>query len=429
MKTIKLKALALGVTALAFGKVNAQMSFNAQYLNRAEARHGYSTLPTDNFQTGAFISQRLRFGGMYTHEKFNINFSAQDVRTWGSVGNVAIDTKGLLSIYEANVDLLFNKKWSMKVGRQAISYDDDRIFGTLDWAMQGRRHDAAILKYKDSTWTVNTGFAYNQNGDISKYTNYNVAGNYQNFQFLWANKVVGKANFSFLGVNTGTLKGAGDSTIVYSQTLGLRGEYKGDKFNFLGYGYYQGGQLSTKYLNAYDVCAEVGYKPAKGFLATLGTEILSGSSQTKVSTTQNNSFNPLFGTNHRFNGYMDYFYVGNHVNSVGLVDGYLRLSYAKNKMLYSVNSHYFNAAADVKDKTVLTEVKKKDPYLGSELDFTLAYNYTEGVTIQAGYSQFFGTSTMQTLRGGSTAATANWGYVMLIVRPSKIAFPKVGLKM
>ena len=118
-----------------------------------------------------------------------MNVAVQDVRTWGSVANSAIDTKGLLSIYEANVELLMSKKWALKVGRQAISYDDDRIFGTLDWSMQGRRHDAAILKYRDSTWSGDAGFAFNQNAESYKLAQYTV-NNYKNFQYLWVENLI-----------------------------------------------------------------------------------------------------------------------------------------------------------------------------------------------------------------------------------------------
>ena len=36
---------------------------------------------------------------------------------------------------------------------------------------------------------------------------------------------------------------------------------------------------------------------------------------------ENNSFTPFYGTNHKFNGHMDYFYVGNHIGNVGLREG------------------------------------------------------------------------------------------------------------
>ncbi len=438
MKTQSLKLIGLLFGLTIAGQTHAQFSINGQYMARAEMRHGFGTLADTNQDPAIFISQRARLGAEYVHERFKMNVAVQDVRTWGSVANAAIDTKGLLSIYEANVELLMTKKWTLKVGRQAISYDDDRIFGTLDWSMQGRRHDAAILKYHDSTWTANAGFAFNQNAESYIATQYTV-NNYKNFQYLWVNKKLGKGNYSFLFLNNGvaynklnTSSGKTDSITSYSQTIGLRGEYKTEKFNFGGYAYYQTGKLGSKSLSAYDISAEIGYKPVQGLLITLGAELLSGTSQIDTANKVNNSFNPLYGTNHRFNGYMDYFYVGNHLNSVGLLDGFLRVSYAKKKMIYSLNGHYFNAAADVWDQTVTTELAARNAHLGAELDFTMLYNYADGVSIQAGYSQFFGTGTLQQVKGGLTSisASSNWAYIMLIVRPnSPTKFPKVGLKM
>lgn len=437
MKTIGLKISLTSFLILIAGHTFSQFEFNAQYMGRAEMRHGFSTLADTSQDAAFFISQRVRFGTTYKHEKFKLNITAQDVRTWGSVANGALDNKGLFSIYEANVELLFNKHWSAKIGRQSISYDDDRIFGTLDWSMQARRHDAAVVKWKDSTWTVDAGFSFNQNGESNTLMQYTVANNYKNFQYLWVNKKMGKGNYSFLFLNNGvafnklnTTTGVTDSITAYSQTIGLRGEYKSSKFNFLGYGYYQMGKVGAKTLSAYDVSLEVGYKPTKEILVTGGFELMSGTSQIDTANKVNNSFNPFYGTNHRFNGYMDYFYVGNHLNSVGLLDGYLRLSLTKKKFIYSLNGHYFNAAADVRDLKFPTEYKARKSHLGAEIDFTLLYNYTEGVSIQAGYSQFFGTGTLKTLKGGNIAATSNWAYLMLIVRPNTpMKFPRVGLKM
>jgi hypothetical protein len=436
MKKKLIKVLLTGMATIIAGASFGQFEFNAQYLGRGEMRHGYSSLSDTTQKPGMFVSQRARIGATYKHEKFKINVSVQDVRTWGSVANSALDTKGLLSVFEANAELLINKNWSVKLGRQTIAYDDDRIFGGLDWAMQARRHDAAIVKWKDSTWTVNAGFAFNQNGESNKLAQYTV-NNYKNFQFLWANKVIGKGNYSFLFLNNGmaynkldTNTGKTDSTTVYSQTIGLRGDIKTDKFNYLAYAYYQMGKTGAKDLSAYDLCLEVGYKPTKPILVTLGFELLSGTSQVDTANKVNNSFNPLYGTNHRFNGYMDYFYVGNHLNTVGLLDGYLRFSYTQDKFVYSLNGHYFNAAADVRDLKFPTEYKARNSHLGAELDFTLLYKYTDGVSVQAGYSQMFGTGTLKALKGGSIASSSNYAYVMLVVKPNTPAkFPKVGLKM
>ena len=65
------------------------------------------------------------------------------------------------------------ENFSLKVGRQEIVYDDQRLLGNLDWLQQARRHDAAILKYANKGWTVDLGAAYNQNKMLNSTTLYN----------------------------------------------------------------------------------------------------------------------------------------------------------------------------------------------------------------------------------------------------------------
>ncbi len=443
MRTQRKNLIGLLVFAICMMTLNLQAQFTVtgQYMSRGEYRHGFQSLADTNQKASLFVSQRARINAEYKQEKYKIYVSAQDVRTWGSVANAAIDTKGLFSVFEAYGELNCSKKFSAKIGRQVLSYDDDRIFGGLDWAMQARRHDAAVFKYNlDSTTTMHFGGAYNQNSESNKLIQYTVAGNYKSFQYFWLNKQIKKLNLSFLALNNGvaynrvnTTTGVRDSMTLYQQTFGLRTEYKTDKMIGLVYAYYQMGDDNTnRKTSAVDLCGEIGYKPAKGFLVTLGAEYLSGQSQTdtaKAYRDVNHSFNPYYGTNHRFNGYMDYFYVGNHINSVGLLDAYLRLSYTHKKTLLSINTHMFNAAADVKDKSVTTSIAKMNAHLGAEVDFTFSHNFTDGVAVQGGYSQMFGTATMKAIKGGQLSPLSNWAYVMLIIRPGKVAWTKCGLKM
>lgn len=435
---------------------NAQMNFNAQYMARGEYRHGYNLL-ADTLQDPAyFVSQRARLSANYKSEKFSTGFTAQDIRTWGSTANMPIDNAGLLSIQEAWAELNLTKKLSVRTGRQQLSYDDDRILGSLDWAMQARRHDAAVFKFQDDSLKLNihAGFAFNQDKELSKTTVYTVAGNYKTMQYLWMNKAFGKKiSGSLLFLNNGMQfsSTASNGVVTYStkfsQTMGTRWVYKSDKIgaNFAGY-YQMGDDVNTylptgatspsnKKISAYDAAAEVSYKIVKPFAVIIGGELLSGTSQmNKADYGYNNSFAPLYGTNHRFNGYMDYFYVGNHGNSVGLQDLYLKLFFEKGKMFASLNTHMFSAVADIKDKKNSTAAAPvtMSKNLGQEVDFTTGYNFADGVAIQAGYSQFFATKSMEMLKNGSIGKadkTQNWAYLMLIVRPGAVKWPKVGLKM
>lgn len=421
--------------------VNAQVKFNinGQYMNRAEYRHGYSTLAAPDQDEAFFISQRARLMSSIKIDKAEFYLSIQDVRTWGSTANGAIDNAGLLSVHEAWAALQLSNKFNLKMGRQEIAYDEDRIFGSLDWAMQARRHDAAILKYYDSTSNtmLHVGFAYNQDKEQLAGTTYTVANNYKTFQYLYFNRAFGKIKTSFLFLNNGIQYTLPNTTpaeykTVFSQTLGPRIAFKEkDKKLFWSAAlYYQMGKNNqNKSLSAYDVLGEVGYQFTNSFSMTGGFELLSGTDEIGADADESKSFNPFYGTNHRFNGYMDYFYVGNHTNSVGLNDFYLKAQISRPKVFYALAVHSFRANAVVQNDEVggNEEASKK---FGTELDFTVNYNLSAGISLQGGYSQFFARKSLEYIKGVADGSdqTNNWAYLMVIVRPGT-AWPRTGLKL
>jgi hypothetical protein len=111
---------------------------------------------------------------------------------------------------------------------------------------------------------------------------------------------------------------------------------------------------------------------------------------------------------------MDYFYVGNHQNSVGLQDAYLKLNYTSNKWQFTLMPHVFNAPNTVLDASN----NKMDSYLGTELDFTASYTIQKDIVASAGYSQMFGSGTLERLKNVTDAAnTNNWVWVMVSFSP------------
>ena len=68
---------------------------------------------------------------------------------------------------------------------------------------------------------------------------------------------------------------------------------------------------------AYLLGLDASYKASAKVALGAGVEMISGNDGEAGET---GAFFPLYGTNHKFNGFMDYFYVGNHANSIGLVD-------------------------------------------------------------------------------------------------------------
>lgn len=76
--------------------------------------------------------------------------------------------------------------------------------------------------------------------------------------------------------------------------------------------------------------------------------------------------------------------------------------------------HVFNAPNTVLDASN----KKMDSYLGTELDFTASCNIDKDIVASAGYSQMFGSGTLERLKNVTDAAnTNNWVWVMVSFTP------------
>ncbi len=437
---MKILPIAVGLVILISFRVFAQpkFSFSGQYMNRAEYRHGFSTLASPDQDPAFFISQRMRLEGTMVYDRVEAKMNIQDVRTWGNTSNLAIDKSGLLSVHEAWLGLQLSNKVKLKMGRQEIKYDEDRIFGNLDWAMQARRHDAALLVYYDSAskTLLHFGFAFNEEQENLEGTVYTLANNYKTFQYGYFLKPFGNLTLSFLFLNNGfeyTIPNTNPVAYktVFSQTFGPCINYKNPakKLSWNSTFYLQTGKNNlNQSLFAYDWLGEVAVQLVPTFSLTAGFELLSGTSQLSSDPEKSKSFNPFYGTNHRFNGYMDYFYVGNHVNSVGLQDFYLKGLIKKEKAFVGIDFHLFNAAADIIDAENIAEAAGRN--LGTEVDLTVCYNFWKSVSLQGGYSQMFATASMEYLKNvpDGSQQVNNWAYLMVIFRPGN-DWPRTGLKL
>ncbi len=406
----------------------AQLVVNGEFRPRAEYRHGFKAPAGEDMDAAFLITQRSRLNMGFTDGKVKTGLSIQDIRIWGDTPQ--LNTSDLnLSVHEAWAEYSFTPQLSLKAGRMELVYDDARILGNVDWAQQGRSHDIALLKY-EGNFKIHAGFAFNQNEDKLSSTIYTMAGNYKTMQLLWANKKWENLNLSLLFMNTGKqsilmeTEGIKETNTHFAQTFGATATYLANPLTFNASIYKQSGEEVTSLyapgiaLDAIMAAFSVRWAVNGTFSLTPGFEYLSGTSQFDASAHDFNkirSFNPLFGTNHKFNGSMDYFYVGNHINSVGLQDLYLKANYARDRFSGGADLHFFSAAADLISST--NAVEKGDKNLGQELDLYIGYKLASNVTLTAGYSQYFTTESIVNLRGGSNDATSNWAWISLTFKP------------
>jgi len=412
MKKLILTILILSIFE---GFTNAQFFVTGEYRPRAEFRNGYKSLSVTDQEDAYFISQRTRLNIIFNNEYLRTKLTLQDIRTWGSEPQLAV-TDGLSSIHEAWGEILFNKEISLKIGRQEIIYDDQRIFGNVGWAQQARSHDIALFKIEKS-FKLHLGLAWNQDKEQLN-TNFYTVANYKSLQFVWFNKIFGRYSLSALVLNNG-IENKVDNIrrINYSQTFGQRSVYITDKFTGTLNFYIQTGKDATHIdLFAYNARIDLDYKISDNMKAIAGYELLSGNDMVNPDASKNKSFTPLYGTNHKFNGWMDYFYVGNHANNVGLQDVFFGLSLNHKKWNIQLHNHIFMASAPVKNPITLT---KASGYLGDEIDITAKYNFTKDINFSVGYSHMLQSESMTFVKGmGDKNATNNWAWCMISITPS-----------
>ena len=375
----------------------AQFSLSGELTPRTELRNGFKAPILENTDPALFTEQRTRLNFNYKSEKYDMVVSLQDVRIWGATDQVYKSDGGMQNIYEGYANYKFNPKSNLKIGRMALDYDNARFMGDLRWAMQARSHDGLLFETKlDSAGTtkLHAGFYFNQDGNTPEfakttgmnYNNFNAKGNpdnYKSMAFIWFNKKLSDASsFSLLAHNNVNQTITGKNLAM--QTFGGVGKFgisEGTKIETEAY--YQTGIGSDYEVSAFYFDLHASLKVGKVTIDP-GFEYLSGDdSKDGVE----NGFNPLYGTNHAFNGFMDYFYVGNPHSNVGLVNPYLNTkTKLTDKTTLVANLHGFMAA-----------VGNGDKFLGTELDLVLVSKLADGVTLKVGQSALSATDSMKAI--------------------------------
>ncbi len=380
-KTILTALFLFGVTYM-----YAQFTIDGELRPRTEMRTGTkNALSITDQEAVISTSQRTRLNMNYKTDVYSMKVSMQDVRTWGSASTMSKGAANSFDLHEAWAEVTLMDNLALKGGRQEVNLDDQRIMGAVGWAQQARSHDMGLLKY-NGNFTAHLGFAHNSNNEV--------AGSYETMNYLWLHK-------DFDNFKASALRLRKDDLV----TLGGRVSAKVNGVS-INLNYYTQEKDDAE-LGATLIGLDGGYKVSDQINLGFGYEIQSGTDA------ENTAFSPLFGTNHKFNGHMDYFYVGNHGGSVGLDDKFFSLGYKMDKMTFKMTYHIFNAVSEMtnEDGDVL------DGDLGTEIDMALIYPFAKGVTFKLIHAIYSPTESMQSLRGGDLDGTNSYSYFEVNIKP------------
>lgn len=416
-------------TSLLAQNDSEELRLNIQLRPRAEFRNGIFTPILEGQKPASFAVQRSRIGLTYLKNQYlKIGISTQVVSVWGNDPQVQT-TANDISLYEAWAQLYFNPTWSLKVGRQVFSYDDERILGALDWNNAGRKHDAALLAFNKKKFTVNAAFAFNQNAEkvTNTYFDNTLSQPYKAMEFLWMKYEFSPSlSASAIALNVATQNKI-DSSIANLQTLGGNIYYNKNKLGITGTYYYQTGRAplpnapSVK-TDAWMASIKAMYNISKNTGLGIGSDYLSGRDMNAASS-KITYFNPLYGTGHKFYGAMDYFFVSSGNNNVGLWDSYLNFNLNNiRKLSWQVALHHFEAASQVTNYSG----GKASSALGNEADITFNYKVMKDVKLSGGYSQMFTNPSMKYVKNitanQSMKSLQNWVWLSININPDILLY-------
>ena len=404
-----------------------QFSLDAQLVTRGELRAGgFKADSLDKYRRTQFVLGKYRVTADYKRSWLEVKLSPQFAGIWGQGG-------ANISLYEGWANMQTKNGLFVKIGRQELEYDDERIIGNDDWTMTAPTHDVLKLGYDGESHKIHLMAAYNQNADsIETGMSYYAGGlqPYKNMQTLWYHYDTPKKMFGFslVGMNIGMQsnnKKDPDAT-YYQQLVGTYMAFRPKHWSLEGAFYYQLGKEEHGLpIDAFMGSVKATVRPSEKYNIFAGYDYLSGDKFFAVPTGGNlgmvqhdkiRGFNAIFGSHHEFYGAMDFFYMKNYYH--GFTPGLQNLYLGGNVnpvdgLNLNAAYHYYAIATD------LDYLDSKT--LGHEVDFSASYAFNKAVSVSAGYTYMHGTETMvrlQQIQEVTEQRQLHWGWLMLSVKPT-----------
>ena len=400
--------------------------------NNFDFNDSVRTVNDDNW-----VINRFRLGvGVQPTDWLKIYAQAQDSREWlsdrpnfpdafGSEGTDSFDLR------QAYIELALNE-WGIKLGRQTLSYGDERLIGTADWRNLGNTFDAIKLTYKGQGWSIDA-FAGSRvthtRGEFNQSDLYNgnethreqiLSGLYFNTSALgfadadlYALHLHQAGNTDFFTLGTRIKSKPTQGTPARGDGKNTVPAVAGSPWDWEGEFAFQFGEVGGQDLTAFAGHVGLGYTiPGCPIKSRFGVEYNYATGDDNLFDSDTKTFQNLFASNHKFYGFMDAFALQNIHN--------VAVSWKTkpcDKVTARLDFHAF-WLADTNDfwyrangTTLVRPVGAfigADSYAGSEVDLIVTYQATKELAIEAGYCRFFAGSYL-----GDTGAQddANFGYV------------------
>ncbi|GIX45511.1 MAG: hypothetical protein KatS3mg130_1919 [Candidatus Sumerlaea sp.] len=421
---------------LVWGKNNEwKLQVGGDQRARFEVRKNYdlNNKVGDNDDLG-FVRTRVNFDLSY-QKLWRVYLEVADARQVGARTELMQEAYWHLHQLYLEARVRENSPWSLRIGRQAVSLGEERLVEYGSWSNLLKLFDGARLRYKDDrmdlSFLVLQPDIYQRRHKPALTTdephplNHTwLYGFYGTFYTLKPHEfdlyALGYSDRNAFRTFPSAIKGEnGEYGTSSRYTVGTRWRgplAKHPGVGTLGYGLeaaYQFGNIAEDDLRAYMLHADINYKWEKPWKPMLKLEGNLASGDRKFGDGENNSFSPLFGTNHTPYGIIDFVRLQNLrelalIFSVEPTDKLKLQAEVHHYWLDSRTDTWYNGPGSLRDKT-----GQSGRDLGDELSLMAKYKLSKRVELEGGYSHFFAGNFPR--KYGRTDG-ANFFYVQYVVK-------------
>ncbi len=429
----------LGILMLIANFTHAQFSIDGQFRTRGEYRDGYRLLATESTYGVPIVLQRSRLILSHKEDKLSFMFSGQDARIWGQNDQQMPDNT--THIYEAWAMWNFLPNFNLKLGRQELKYDDQRIIAIRNFSLTGITYDAALITYDNfsAKTSLHLGGMINNNEQWVYLTNY--IGDLPKYMvFLWGSKTLNEMitinAINFFDLRQAQLPFTFEPNIMYGRnTIGANAIISSnDNFGGRMGGYYQFGSSwinlwplanNNVEISAYSINANIWTKASQELKLSLTFDLYSGHDWSKTNG-KFTSFNRLLAAGHAHLGCMDYFTSMQlaEVDWAGIVDFFLEAEYNFNdKANINAAIHNFSLHKPYIPAINAVGYEELDKRLGTEVDFIFNYRVSKDIAIQTAWMFMLPTESLEVFKGNNSKFS-HYGYVSFLFTPNFFKYQK-----
>lgn len=341
-----------------------------------------------------------------------------------------------IDLHQAYVTVGNHKEFplSAKVGRQELSYGEERLIGAFNWNNIGRAFDAAKVRWQNEWFSADF---FSGRPVVPQDGQFDQANDYDFLSGVYATSLKIPKNLLdvyFLARNSMRKAHSAEPSPQFPQptardiyTMGGRLKSKPGELSGWDYsleGAYQFGNFAPTTTaprltqDAFMFVVQGGYTFTDTWATPrLGLEYDYASGDSDPTDDTHGTFENLFPTNHKFYGSMDFLSLQNiqdlGVNLTLKPDPRMSVAVMGNALWLADTSDYFyNAGGGPRTAAGYGINPGYNSFLGTELSLITGYAVTRYAQIEAGYSHFFvGKYIEQSLDGVGGAEDANFFYV------------------